>query len=66
MRVLVTGTAGFIGFHVASYLLRRGDTVVGADIVSKLTGNASAAEPAAVSRGWPAEFNRAKDVLLGV
>ena len=34
MRVLVTGTAGFIGFHVASYLLRRGDTVVGADIVN--------------------------------
>src|SRR4051812_37497569 len=34
MRILVTGTAGFIGFHVASYLLRRGDTVVGADVVN--------------------------------
>ncbi len=34
MRVLVTGNAGFIGFHVAAYLLRRGDTVVGADVVN--------------------------------
>jgi UDP-glucuronate 4-epimerase len=34
MRVLVTGNAGFIGFHVAGYLLRRGDSVVGADVVN--------------------------------
>ena len=31
MRYLVTGAAGFIGFHVAKELLRRGDTVVGID-----------------------------------
>ena len=31
MRVLVTGAAGFIGFHVASKLLARGDEVVGLD-----------------------------------
>jgi UDP-glucuronate 4-epimerase len=31
MRVLVTGAAGFIGFHVARYLLERGDTIVGVD-----------------------------------
>jgi UDP-glucuronate 4-epimerase len=31
MRVLVTGAAGFIGFHVASALLERGDAVVGLD-----------------------------------
>jgi UDP-glucuronate 4-epimerase len=31
MKVLVTGAAGFIGFHVASRLLARGDTVVGLD-----------------------------------
>ena len=31
MRVLVTGAAGFIGFHVASKLLQRGDMVVGLD-----------------------------------
>ncbi|MFO1080300.1 MAG: NAD-dependent epimerase/dehydratase family protein [Reyranellaceae bacterium] len=31
MRYLVTGTAGFIGFHVARRLLRDGHTVVGLD-----------------------------------
>lgn len=31
MRVLVTGVAGFIGFHVAAALLQRGDSVVGVD-----------------------------------
>jgi UDP-glucuronate 4-epimerase len=31
MTVLVTGAAGFIGFHVASALLARGDAVVGVD-----------------------------------
>ena len=31
MKVLVTGTAGFIGFHVAKRLLSRGDEVVGLD-----------------------------------
>ncbi|TAL80346.1 MAG: NAD-dependent epimerase/dehydratase family protein [Beijerinckiaceae bacterium] len=31
MRVLVTGSAGFIGFHVAQRLLQRGDEVVGID-----------------------------------
>lgn len=31
MKVLVTGTAGFIGFFVAKHLLERGDEVVGLD-----------------------------------
>jgi UDP-glucuronate 4-epimerase len=30
-RVLVTGAAGFIGFHVAGLLAARGDTVIGVD-----------------------------------
>ena len=34
MKVLVTGAAGFIGFHVAKALLERGDEVVGLDNVN--------------------------------
>jgi UDP-glucuronate 4-epimerase len=34
VRVLVTGAAGFIGFHVARALLARGDAVVGFDSVN--------------------------------
>jgi len=34
MRVLVTGNAGFIGFHTARRLLERGDSVVGIDVIN--------------------------------
>lgn len=34
MKILVTGTAGFIGFHLAKYLLDRGDEVVGLDNIN--------------------------------
>ena len=31
MKVLVTGAAGFIGYHVCERLLARGDTIIGVD-----------------------------------
>jgi UDP-glucuronate 4-epimerase len=34
MAVLVTGVAGFIGYHVAAALLGRGETVIGIDILN--------------------------------
>ena len=34
MTILVTGAAGFIGYHVAEALLGRGDTVIGVDVVN--------------------------------
>ncbi|WP_317173895.1 NAD-dependent epimerase [Pontibacter aquaedesilientis] len=34
MKVLVTGTAGFVGFHLAEKLLSRGDEVVGVDNIN--------------------------------
>jgi UDP-glucuronate 4-epimerase len=34
MKILVTGTAGFIGFHLAKKLLARGDEVIGLDSIN--------------------------------
>jgi UDP-glucuronate 4-epimerase len=34
MKVLITGTAGFIGFHLAQRLLKRGDQVIGLDSIN--------------------------------
>ena len=34
MRILVTGTAGFIGYHLAKRLIARGDEVIGLDIIN--------------------------------
>lgn len=34
MKILVTGTAGFIGYHVALKLLERGDEVIGLDNIN--------------------------------
>lgn len=34
MKILVTGTAGFIGFHLANRLVERGDEVVGLDVIN--------------------------------
>jgi len=34
MKVLITGTAGFIGFHLAQRLISRGDEVIGIDCIN--------------------------------
>ena len=34
MKILITGTAGFIGFHLTKKLLQRGDTVIGIDNIN--------------------------------
>ncbi len=34
MKILITGTAGFIGYHLAKKLLERGDEVVGLDNIN--------------------------------
>lgn len=34
MKILVTGTAGFIGFHLAEKLLKRGDEIIGLDAIN--------------------------------
>jgi len=34
MKILITGTAGFIGFHLAQRLAQRGDEVVGLDVLN--------------------------------
>ncbi|HNW83110.1 MAG TPA: NAD-dependent epimerase [bacterium] len=34
MKILITGTAGFIGYHTAKRLFERGDTVTGLDIIN--------------------------------
>ena len=34
MKVLVTGAAGFIGFHLVKQLIERGDDVIGIDNIN--------------------------------
>ena len=35
MKILVTGSAGFIGFHVCKKLIEKGNTVIGIDNLNK-------------------------------
>ena len=34
MKILITGTAGFIGFHLARRLAERGDEIIGLDNIN--------------------------------
>src|SRR5690606_30914156 len=34
MKILITGTAGFIGFHLAKKMLERGDEIIGLDSIN--------------------------------
>jgi UDP-glucuronate 4-epimerase len=54
MRILLTGAAGFIGFHVAQRLLARGDAVVGLDNRSPYYDVALKDARLAILRGSPA------------
>ena len=51
MTVLVTGSAGFIGFHLARRLLARGDDVVGLDILNSYYDPALKAARLAILEG---------------
>lgn len=34
MKILITGTAGFIGFHLAQKMIERGDEIIGLDNIN--------------------------------
>ena len=53
MTVIVTGAAGFIGFHVAQRLLDRGERVVGVDAFNDYYDPALKAARAGLLERWP-------------
>jgi UDP-glucuronate 4-epimerase len=65
MKILVTGNAGFIGFHTAKKLLERGDHVVGLDNVNEYYdvtlkhARLKELDKAAAATGSPYEFIKA-------
>jgi UDP-glucuronate 4-epimerase len=54
VKLLVTGAAGFIGFHTARRLLERGDEVVGLDNLNAYYDPGLKAARLALLRGYPA------------
>lgn len=63
MRVLVTGAAGFIGFHVARRLLARGDSVVGFDVVNDYYDPAIKEARLGVLKGTNGDFTFVRENL---
>lgn len=63
MRILVTGAAGFIGFHVARRLLARGDSVVGFDVVNDYYDPAIKEARLEVLRGGNGDFQFVRENL---
>ncbi|HEY9012196.1 MAG TPA: NAD-dependent epimerase [Devosia sp.] len=63
MRVLVTGAAGFIGFHVTRRLLARGDSVVGFDVVNDYYDPAIKEARLAVLAGTNGDFSFVRENL---
>ena len=57
MKILLTGAAGFIGFHTSKILLERGDEVVGLD-------NLNDFNKASYSANQPPENNSTDEELL--
>ena len=62
MRVLVTGTAGFIGFHLAQRLLARGDEVIGVDVVNDYYDVTLKEARLAQLKGQPGFSEQRKDI----
>ena len=66
MKVLVTGCAGFIGFHLSQVLLARGDTVVGLDNLNdyydpaRKEANLQEVKSLAHKEKWKGEFHFVK------
>ena len=59
MAILVTGSAGFIGFHLARRLLERGDRVVGLDCLNAYYDPRLKAARLAILEGYP-NYSHAK------
>ena len=53
MAILVTGSAGFIGFHLSRRLLERGDEVVGVDSLNSYYDPRLKAARLTILQGYP-------------
>ena len=61
MKILITGAAGFIGFHVSKFLLERGHFVVGLDNINEYYASSlkyARLEELGISKDLANDFNR--------